>query len=75
MISLKLKILIGIALLADTVSRAINLLRIVWCSASVVAIIITAWRDDYTSDVRWIAAVFTSVVLVSKLVRWLRIEF
>jgi hypothetical protein len=76
MLSTKHKLLIGTALLADTVSRTCNLLRIVWCSAMLVAIIITAWRDDYVDHInKWPAALFTSVVLATKLVRWLRIEF
>lgn len=76
MINTKLKLLIGTALLADTVSRTCNLLRIVWCSAMLVAIIFTAWRDNYVDHItQWPAALFTSVVLTTKLVRWLRIEF
>lgn len=76
MISTKLKIMIGVALLADTVSRTINLLRIVWFLAMLVAISVTAWRDNYVDHINeWPAALFTSVVLITKLVRWLRIEF
>ena len=66
MITTKLKILIGVALLADTVSRTINLLRIIWFLAMLVAIIVTAWREDYVDHInKWPAALFTSVVLIT----------